>query len=548
MLLAREKKLTPTAQKNIAHDNSFMELTRFKTCTTSSMKVLPGIELIKPPTYIDPRKEPVNGNFMEPVFALGLKVSRDSGNLVAQIYNQLSKAILQGRLAAGTFIPSSRLLAEHLQVSRNTVLQAYARLQSEGLLITRAGSATFVADIATTLPNTGTAANFIANISPHWQESALFAQSANMPIEFDFSMGIADTSQFPFAIWRRCISHQYRKMETRTMEAGHPAGQPLLRNMIAKFISQSRAVSCTADNIFVCSGAQQAYVLLAQLFVKYGQTGVAIESPGYPMARRAFATMGAKIFDVPVDNEGLVVDKIPAETKIVFVTPTHQFPTSVPMSITRRTALLKLARERDMIIIEDDYDSEFRIGSQPIDALQTLDSQGRVFYVGTFSKCMFFDIRTGFITAPEWAIPYLARVRQAQDWRNPLVVQLALAEFMQTGELRRHISRMNAVYEQRYNAIVAAVHQHARGILSPGLIRAGVHLTLNLNSAYCATAVCSKAQQRGIKLHCGNEFSVTDDIPNQLMLGLGRIAQQNIDTAIKRLVASITTLNPRAIM
>lgn len=476
---------------------------------------------------------------MEPVFALGLNVSRDSGNLVAQIYNQLSKAILQGRLAAATAVPSSRVLAAHLNVSRNTVLQAYARLQSEGLLITNAGSSTLVADIATTLPHSATAENFAHNIAPLWQNTPLFAQPVAHEIEFDFSMGIADTSQFPFAIWRRAISRQYRKMETKTMEMGHPYGQPVLRNMIAKFISQSRAVSCTADNIFVCSGAQQAYVLLAQLFIKPGKTCVAIESPGYPMARRAFAAAGAHIVDVPVDREGLVVNAIPQNVQIVFVTPTHQFPTSVPMSIARRTALLKLAKQHNMIIIEDDYDSEFRIGTQPIDALQTLDTEGRVFYVGTFSKCMFFDIRTGFLAAPEWALPYLASARQAQDWRNPLAVQLALAEFMQSGELRRHIARMTHIYQQRYDAIIAAANTYATGILTPGAIRAGVHLTLNLHPQYSARDVCIRSLEQGIKLHCGNEFSVTDNIPNQLMLGLGRIAQQDIEPAIKRLVTCI---------
>ncbi len=476
---------------------------------------------------------------MEPVFALGLGVARDSGNLVAQIYNQLSKAILQGRLASGTAIPSSRLLAQHLNVSRNTVLQAYSRLQSEGLLITKAGSKTLVADITTTLPNSTLAANLAGMIRPQWQNTSLFAQPGTSIIEFNFSIGLADTSLFPFEIWRRTINRQYRKMETRTMEPGHPAGQPLLRNMIAKFISQSRAVSCSPENIFVTSGAQQAYVLLAQLFIKSGETCVAIESPGYPMARRAFAAAGAIIVDVPVDEEGLIVEAIPAAAKIVFVTPTHQFPTAVPMSIERRTTLLKLARQRDMIIIEDDYDSEFRIGSHPIDALQTLDTDGRVFYVGTFSKCMFFDIRTGFIATPEWAIPFLANARQALDWRNPLTTQLALAEFMQTGELRRHIARMTPIYERRYSAIVAAVHQHAQGILTPGVMRAGLHLTLNLNKHYAAQEVCNKALQRGVKIHCGNEFSVTDKIPNQLMLGLGRISQQAIEPAIKRLVSCI---------
>ncbi|RYZ96600.1 MAG: PLP-dependent aminotransferase family protein [Moraxellaceae bacterium] len=476
---------------------------------------------------------------MEPIFAIEIHVCRTGGNLVAQIHNQLSNAILQGRLSYGTSLPSSRLLATQLKVSRNTVLQAYARLQSEGLLETITGSGTVVANIEAILPLVPAAANLQARVNSLWQDANFFAQPTSFPIEFDFSMGVADTSLFPFAFWRRCVGRQYRKMETRTMELGHPAGQPGLRKMIAGFVSQSRAVSCNAENIFVCSGAQQAYVLLSQLFIKPGVTCVAVESPGYPMARRAFAAAGAKIFDVPVDGEGLIVDAIPPEVSMVFVTPTHQFPTSVPMSIARRAALLQLAKQRDMIIIEDDYDSEFRIGVQPIDALQTLDSQGRVFYVGTFSKCMFFDIRTGFIVVPEWAIPYLAKARQAQDWRNPLAMQLALAEFMQTGELRRHIFRMNRVYEQKYETIVKTVKEISDGILTPTIMVAGVHLTLDLNSKFSAEQVCQNALKRGVKLHCGTEFAVTVDIPNQLMLGLGRIAQHQIEPAIKRLVECI---------
>lgn len=476
---------------------------------------------------------------MEPIFAINLQVSRNVGNLVAQIHNQLSNAILQGRLSSGTPVPSSRLLATQLNVSRNTVLQAYARLQSEGLLETIAGSGTIVADIATLLPHNITSADLHTRINSHWKNAGVFAQQLSSPIEFDFSMGIADTSLFPFAIWRRCVSKQYRKMETRTMEAGHPAGQPSLRKMIAGFISHSRAISCTAEQIFVCSGAQQAYVLLAQLFIKPNATCIALESPGYPMARRAFAAAGARIFDIPVDDEGLIIDAIPPEVNMVFVTPTHQFPTSVPMSIARRAALLQLANRRDMIVIEDDYDSEFRIGAQPIDALQTLDTQGRVFYVGTFSKCMFFDIRTGFIVAPEWATPYLAAARQAQDWRNPLAIQLALAEFMQTGELRRHIVRMNRVYEQKYNTIVAQVKKNSRGVLTPTMMMAGMHLTLNLHPKYSARQVCKDALDRGVRLHCGTEFSVTPDIPNQLMLGLGRIAQAKIEPAIEKLLECI---------
>lgn len=476
---------------------------------------------------------------MEPIFAINLQVARNSGNLVAQIHNQLSNAILQGRLSSGTPIPSSRLLAAQLNVSRNTVLQAYARLQSEGLLATIAGSGTIVADITTLLPHNTSSTNLHTRINSHWKNADRFAAQLASSVEFDFSMGIADTSLFPFAIWRRCVSKQYRKMETKTMEAGHPAGQPSLRKMIASFISHSRAVSCTADQIFVCSGAQQAYVLLAQLFIKPGITSVAVESPGYPMARRAFVAAGARIFDIPVDGEGLIVDDIPPEVNMVFVTPTHQFPTSVPMSITRRAALLQLANQRDMIVIEDDYDSEFRIGVQPIDALQTIDSQGRVFYVGTFSKCMFFDIRTGFIVAPEWAIPYLAAARQAQDWRNPLATQLALAEFMQTGELRRHIVRMNRIYEKKYNTIVAQVRKNSRGILTPTLMMAGMHLTLDLHPKYSAQKVCKDALARGVRLHCGTEFSVTPNIPNQLMLGLGRIALAKIEPAIEKLLECI---------
>jgi GntR family transcriptional regulator / MocR family aminotransferase len=492
------------------------------------------------PTYIGLAKEPINVIFMDPIFAIDFNISRtNSGNLVAQIHSQFSNAIVQGRLGAGVVIPSSRALAAQLKVSRNTVLQAYERLQSEGLVVTLMGSGTVVADIATTLPNVTSATNLRKRVATKWQNPALFAPPAPSPIEFDFSMGIADTSLFPFPVWRRCVSRQYRKMETKSLEPGHPAGQPSLRKMITGFVSQSRAVSCNSDQIFVCNGAQQAYVLLAQLFIEPGSTCVALESPGYPMARRAFVAAGARIFDIPVDGDGLIVDAIPPEVNLVFVTPTHQFPTSVPMSIARRAALLQVAQQRDMIIIEDDYDSEFRIGVQPIDALQTLDSHGRVFYVGTFSKSMFFDIRTGFIVAPEWAIPYLAVARQAQDWRTPVCTQLALAEFMQSGELRRHIFRMNRVYEQKYQAIVTTVKQIGHGILTPTVMLAGVHLTLDLNPKYSAQQVCEDALACGIKIHCGLEFSVTDDIPNQLMLGLGRIAQHQIEPAIQRLIQCI---------
>ncbi len=479
---------------------------------------------------------------MDPVFAIDLRISRDNSsnlNLVAQIHNQLNNAILQGRLSSGTAVPSSRVLAAKLKVSRNTVLQAYARLQSEGLLETLAGSGTIVANIAATLPHATATTNLLARVAPKWRNPSVFAIPTGAPIEFDFSLGTTDSSQFPFDVWRRCISRQYRKMETKTMEIGHPSGQPSLRKMIAGFVSQSRAVSCTAEQIFVCSGAQQAYVLLAQLFIEPGVTCVAVESPGYPMARRAFAMAGAHIFDVPVDRDGLIVDAIPPEVNMVFVTPTHQFPTSVPMSMARRAALLQMAKQQDMIILEDDYDSEFRIGAQPIDALQTLDSQGRVFYIGTFSKSMFLDMRTGFIVAPEWAIAYLAAARQVQDWRTPVPTQLALAEFMRSGELRRHIFRMNRIYSQKYQTIVATVKKISNGILTPTIMLAGMHLTLDLDLKYSAQQVCHNALQCGIKLHCGSEFSVTTDIQNQLMLGLGRIPQHQIEPAIHRLMECI---------
>lgn len=479
---------------------------------------------------------------MDPVFAIDLQISRDNSsnlNLVAQIHSQLNNAILQGRLSSGTAIPSSRALAEKLKVSRNTVLQAYARLQSEGLLETLAGSGTVVANISATVPNVASTTNLLTRIALRWQTPGVFGIPSGAPFEFDFSLGTTDYGEFPFESWRRCISRQYRKMETKTMEIGHPAGQPSLRKMIAGFVSQSRAVSCTAEQIFICSGAQQAYILLAQLFIEPGVTCVAIESPGYPMARRAFAMAGARIFDIPVDREGLVVDLIPPEVNMVFVTPTHQFPTSVPLSMARRAALLQKAKQQDMIILEDDYDSEFRIGAQPIDALQTLDSQGRVFYIGTFSKSMFLDMRTGFIVAPEWSIPYLASVRQVQDWRTPVATQLALAEFMQSGELRRHIFRMNRIYSQKYHTIVSTVKKISNGVLTPTVMLAGMHLTLDLDSKYSAQQIVRNAAERSIKLHCGSEFSVRQDIPNQLMLGLGRIPQDKIEPAIHKLMECI---------
>ena len=485
---------------------------------------------------------------MEPLFELALRLpAAGSRDLLRALHRQLRDAILDGRLQPGARLPATRALAQRLGVSRNTMLAAYDLLLSEGYLLARPGSGTFVAD---TLPalRRGRAAPKEAGAAPRRDPRLV---PLNVPgadlaptlqpraARDDFRVGLPDVGAFPFDIWRRLSDRALRRVARQTADYADPQGQGALREAIAAHVSFTRAVGCTADDIVVTAGAQQAFGLLARILVVPGRTVVAVEQLFYPSLREAMLAAGAKVVTVPTDDEGLCVDRIPPEARVVCVTPSHQFPTGVAMSPPRRAALLAFARARNAVLIEDDYDSEFRFAGRPLDALQTLDRAGSVFYVGTFSKSLFPALRLGFVVAPPWARAALVRARELADWHGPVLGQEALAAFIAEGHLARHIRRMRKLYGARRSALLDALARHGAGRLEAIPSDAGLHLSAWLHGGARDHAVVERAAGAGITLPPLSRFALdpqAPEAPNGLAFGFGLIAEPQIDGAIRRLV------------
>jgi GntR family transcriptional regulator/MocR family aminotransferase len=299
--------------------------------------------------------------------------------------------------------------------------------------------------------------------------------------DFDFAVGLPDKGEFPFEIWRRLSARALRVLSKTPAAYAEPQGRESLRKAVSAHVSYARAVSCSADDVVITSGAQQAFDLLARILVTSNKSVVALEDPGYPPMRRAFEALGARIAPVPVDSQGIQVDRIPPTARIICVTPSHQFPLGVPLSMERRKALLELARRRGAAIIEDDYDGEFRYGGRPIDALQTLDSEQCVFYVGTFSKSLFPALRLGYVVTPPWARHALIAAKQDSDWHCAVLPQDTLASFIAEGHLARHVRKMRRIYGERREVMLEAVWRHLEGRLEVLQSEGGLHIACTLN-------------------------------------------------------------------
>ena len=338
-------------------------------------------------------------------------------DLAGQLYNQLRSAIESGRLAAGTQLPPSRLLAEQLGISRKTISDTYTQLTYENFLTGVIGKGTYVnarpAKITRKQSHSELAS---AEVIESWRNLPVFLRHPTLEgsLRYDFIGGATSKGQFPQDDWRRCTAHALRQIAASKGFYSLPEGLPALRNAIARHIAFSRGVNCQDEDVVVCNGAQQALDLISRVLTRPGSI-VAMEDPGYPPARLLFGTHGATVIGVPVDAEGIQVDKIPLGTRLIYVTPSHQFPLGMPMSQARRVALLERAHELGAIIIEDDYDSEFRYEGRPTDSLQSMDERGIVAYVGTFSKTLLPELRLGYAILPPAILEAVIQAKQLTD-------------------------------------------------------------------------------------------------------------------------------------
>ena len=392
------------------------------------------------------------------------------GDRTVRLYRALRDAVASGRLRPGDRLPPSRRLAEDLGVSRATVVEAYARLTAEGHLESRTGAGTFVtsaAEVAVRRRRTT-----ILRPRPGWDSRPSAVSGQEQTPEHDLRVGIPDPGLFPYQAWRRLLAEAARSTSGLGTYAA-PEGQPALRAAIARHLGLSRGVVGDPEDFLVTSGTQQALDLAARVLLSPGDV-VAVEDPGYPYARDLFASHGAHVVPVPVDEEGLVVSALPRTARLVYTTPSHQFPLGPPLSLARRHELLEYAGRHDSAVIEDDYDSEFRFGSRPLDPLYALDREGRVLYAGSFSKSMLPALRVGYLLAPPSLRESLRAAKQLTDGSGDGVTQRALARFLDEGLLDRHVRSATRVYRERRAVLTESLAEVGWDPL-PSV--AGLHLT-----------------------------------------------------------------------
>jgi GntR family transcriptional regulator/MocR family aminotransferase len=466
-------------------------------------------------------------------------------DLTVQVYLRLRAAVLDGRLGPGDRLPSTRELAEELDVSRGTITTAYDRLVAEGFLESRQGAGTFVRCAA---PGVGSdrrrASRGVVGPVPPWQAQRSPAPTpdpAAYELTHDLTVGVPDAGLFPLAVWRRLVA-----AELRLGRLGHAVtgtyvrpGHPRLEAEIARYLGRSRSVVASADDVLVTTGAQQALDLVARVLLEPGAV-VAVEDPGYTAAARLFETHRAQVIGVPVDDEGIVVEALPARARLVYVTPSHQFPLGVPMSLTRRVALLEWASRHGAVIVEDDYDSEFRFADRPLEPLQSLDAEGRVVYVGTFSKTLLPGLRVGYAIAPSSLQPALREAKQVTDWSGDAVTQGALAAFLAEGHLAAHVRRATKVYSERRRYLLAEVDREIGDLLELVPSVAGLHVTALLrDSDVDDRELAAAAMQAGVGVEPLSPRYRDQPARPGLMLGIGGVDRPRLPRALDLLVQSV---------
>ncbi len=321
-----------------------------------------------------------------------------------------------------------------------------------------------------------------------------------------------------------------------TLEYGNPAGKARLRRAIASWIARSRSVTCSAGTIVVTSGAQHAIDLVSRVLLD-PMGMVAVEDPGYTAAHRLFTALGARVVSVPVDDQGLVVERLPPAARIVYVTPSHQYPLGMTMSLARRRALLAWAQEHDAAVIEDDYDTEFRYVDRPLEPLHALDPYGRVIYVGSFSKTLSPSVRLGFAVLPPDLVEPVLAVRQLIDWHPPQATQAALAGFIEDGLLDRHLRRSRRVYTDRYEIVTQQLGGRLGRHLTAWTPNAGLHITTMLRPGLEEEPLLRAAAARGLGPAGLRQFYRAAPPRDGLLLGFGAVPTGDLPAALDTLAA-----------
>ncbi len=464
-----------------------------------------------------------------------------------QIYEQWRTGILTGRFRRGERVPSTRELAATLAVSRSTVTESYEQLIAEGYLDAAHGSGTFVChELPDDALRPGRARIAIKDDEPAVRLSRYgarlrddFLYPETPPGFIRFTHWRPDLERFPFALWRRLVMRHLRGAAHDLFDyrdlfdyPEQSAGYQPLRREIAAYVARSRAVHCTPEQVVIVNGSQQGLDLCVRLLLEPGDE-VAFENPGYQGANRIFQAYGARLRPAGIDSDGIVIGDLGRKARLVYVTPSHQFPTGVSMSLARRLELIEWARGQGAAIMEDDYDSEYRYSGAPLPSLQGLAHGVPVIYIGTFSKVMFPGLRIGYVIAPPRFIAALKRAKWLADRHTSLLDQAALTDFIHEGHLERHIRRMRRLYGRRREVLVDSLARHFGHKAKVQGDAAGMHLLVRFED----DGIVQRAAAAKVLLMSASAYYLTSPPDGEFIFGFSSVGERTIREGIRRLAA-----------
>jgi GntR family transcriptional regulator/MocR family aminotransferase len=448
-------------------------------------------------------------------------------SLTVWLYQEFCRAIASGRLRPGSRLPSTREFAKQQGVSRGTVVTVFEQLKGEGYLRTGKGAGTW---INPRLPARKTSP------APSSPRNMPLASGPLAGLHFrcpprPFRLDVPALDLFPIREWARIANRRLRRATGFLLGGRDRRGFEPLRTAIASYLGTSRGVACTPEQIFVVSGVQQGLDLIARALLKPGQP-VWMEDPGYFGALVAFRNAGAKVLPVPVDDQGMNPARARGRAKLAYLTPAHQFPLGVTMSVQRRFEVLAWARDSDCFLLEDDYDSEFRFESLPVPALRSLDDSERVILVGSFNKLMFPSLRIGYIVSPSCLVDQLAALRFGLDLNSFTLDQAAMADFIEQGALSRHLRRMRDIYGERLEVLQDSCGKYLNGLVELSHVQAGLFTPAFLRNGMTSRQAEEAATAHGLESMGLHRFSLQARDHKGLLLGFGAFDEKLIRQAI----------------
>jgi GntR family transcriptional regulator/MocR family aminotransferase len=449
-----------------------------------------------------------------------------------RVYETIRRAITEQVLPSGSRLPSTRSLAEDLNVSRNTILAAFDQLLDEGYVAAKTGSGTYVVYKQTDdfTKNSRAISHFKTEGEITLSKRGLAASDSPDNHEVQpFTPGDDDYSRFPFTLWRRLLNRHWRTLDPALLDSSHDGGYWPLRQSIADYLRVSRAVNLTVDQVLITSGTQQSIDLCARLLTDHNDCAW-VENPCYWAARRVLEVNGLQLRPVSVDNEGMApsIEDFRVKPRLIYTTPSHQYPKGMVMSYGRRRLLLDYAQNSGSWIIEDDYDSEFRFEGRPISSLQGMDQHGRVLYLGTFSKVMYPGIRLGYMVIPPQLVDAFKNGLYELQRPGQVMIQAALADFIEEGHFASHIRRLRLTYAERrrllQDALAPIANVGAR--LSP--VDSGLHLVVEFDAKIDDVKVAEMAAQKGLRVYPLSNYCVGEKHEKGLIIGYAYAATENI--------------------